>query len=322
MADKAVPEDTKTRFQNRYELRNRYLFKGHLVMETALHIGGGKATLSNSDSPVVLTPEEVPFIPGSSFKGALRSTVEKLVPSLPSAAGLSACGLPTKEEEQAPCPTARQRLLHEALRRQEQNRSRRLQGQIRESQQTDNGQEATEQEISLEKEREKLCNACKLFGSPFAAGHINVNDLYISNNAWSGSIERRDGVAIDRDSEKARDGLKYDFEVVPAQAVFDLTITLENATEQDLQLLCVGLSEFMHGFGAIGGKRSRGLGACRLEDLTVFSLDLTDPKIPESERNKRLRDFLLERELERKFHRKESGLDFLERHIKSIFGEQ
>ena len=49
--------------------------------------------------------------------------------------------------------------------------------------------------------------------------------------------ELRDGVAIDRDSEKAIDGLKYDFEVVPASAAFDLEITLENATPQDLQLI-------------------------------------------------------------------------------------
>lgn len=61
---------------NRYELRNRYMFKGILEMQTALHIGGGKITLSSSDSPVVLTPEQKPFIPGSSFKGAMRSTVE------------------------------------------------------------------------------------------------------------------------------------------------------------------------------------------------------------------------------------------------------
>src|SRR5712692_9532372 len=70
---------------NRYELRNRYVFTGKLVMLTAFHIGGevGRMATSGSDSPVVLTPEGVPFIPGSSLKGALRSTVEKLVPVLP-----------------------------------------------------------------------------------------------------------------------------------------------------------------------------------------------------------------------------------------------
>ncbi len=64
----------------RFGLSNRYLFTGKLEMQTAFHIGGGKATLSNSDSPVVLTRLMArPFIPGSSFKGALRSSVEKLV---------------------------------------------------------------------------------------------------------------------------------------------------------------------------------------------------------------------------------------------------
>ena len=69
--------------QNRYELQKPLHFRGNLVMETALHIGGGRATFSSSDSPVVLTPDQKPFIPGSSFKGALRSTVEKIVSDLP-----------------------------------------------------------------------------------------------------------------------------------------------------------------------------------------------------------------------------------------------
>src|SRR5262249_583323 len=77
----------------RYDLRNRYVLTGKLVMQTAFHIGGGRGTLSNSDSPVVLTPEGLPFIPGSSFKGSLRSTIEKLVPNLPETARLRTCGL-------------------------------------------------------------------------------------------------------------------------------------------------------------------------------------------------------------------------------------
>src|SRR5260370_33841075 len=74
-----------TEEMNRYELRNRYVFTGRLVMLTAFHIGTGdvRMTASSRDSPVVRTPEGVPFIPGSSFKGALRSTIEKLVPGLP-----------------------------------------------------------------------------------------------------------------------------------------------------------------------------------------------------------------------------------------------
>src|SRR5437588_12537489 len=81
----------------RYELRNRYVFDGKLEMRTGLHIGGGKVTLSYTDSPIVLTPECLPFIPGSSFKGTVRSTIEKMVASLPTDLALHSCGLPNKE---------------------------------------------------------------------------------------------------------------------------------------------------------------------------------------------------------------------------------
>src|SRR5437899_10871162 len=93
----------------RYELRNRYTFAGELQMKTGLHIGGGKATLSHTDSPVVLTPEGLPFIPGSSLKGVLRSTIEKFVASLPADLGLHSCGLPTEEDRSERCPTAHQK---------------------------------------------------------------------------------------------------------------------------------------------------------------------------------------------------------------------
>ena len=76
---------------------------------------------------------------------------------------------------------------------------------------------------------------------------------------------------------------------------------------QDLQLLSVGLSEFVHGFTPLGGKRSRGLGACRLEQLQVFSLELvgqdtrTGKKIDAATRKSRLSTYLLGRDIAHKF---------------------
>src|SRR2546425_34128 len=255
--------------QNRYALRNRFVFTGRLVMRTALHIGGGKVTLSSSDSPVVLTPEQKPYIPGSSFKGALRSTIEKIVPGL---LGFSSCALidlsndemkaleGNREAIKNICPTVRQSEVARR-RRDEPNKTSEIQ-----------------QEILKE-----LCDTCLLFGSPFTAARLNVNDLYMPKEEWGGVLQIRDGVAIDRDSEKAKDRLKYDFEVVPASATFDLEIMLENATKKDLQLLCVGLSEFVHGFGVIGGKRSRGLGVATLESLSVSALELLFEGVDEKE---------------------------------------
>jgi len=289
----------------RYDLRNRYVVTGKLVMQTAFHIGGGRGTLSNSDSPVVLTPEGLPFIPGSSFKGSLRSTIEKLVPNLPEAADLRTCGLldmskdkfkqlKEQHEDSKVCPTIPVR-----------------QADITQLRRDNPGNEDDIQDMVFL----QLCNTCLLFGSPYAAARISISDLYITDTEWGSVIQRRDGVAIDRDSEKAKDRLKYDFEVVPASTTFAMEITLENATPKDLQLISIGLSEFVHGFGVIGGKRSRGLGVCLLEDLKVQGLELVGDDITLKERSQRLRDYLLER----KFSREQTGEDFLNEHINKIF---
>jgi CRISPR-associated RAMP protein (TIGR02581 family) len=291
---------------NRYQLRNRYIFEGLFEMETALHIGGGTGISSSSDSPVVLTPDQQPFIPGSSFKGSLRSTVEKLVPSLPKELGFSSCALIelTDEESAAKfgqrdewpegvCPTIAQSDLSRLRRK--------FAGQRQ------------EQEI-VHNALRNLCDTCLLFGSPFAAARLSINDLYISD--WNGVIERRDGVAIDRDSEKAKDRLKYDFEVVPASARFNLKIVLENATQRDLALLCVGLSEFVHGFGAIGGKRSRGLGMGKLTGLQVSALELIGEGITPEMRSQRLRDYLVAGT-----PAPEPAEKFLREHIERLFAE-
>jgi CRISPR-associated protein Csm3 len=290
----------QTSRQNRYELRNRYLFRGKITMQTALHIGGGKVTLSNSDSPVVLTPDQKPFIPGSSFKGALRSTIEKIVPSLPKSANLFSCALIDLDDEALREQRATGRKICSTVRQDEIARERR--------------ERPGEAAAILARAADNVCSTCRLFGSPFAAARLNVNDLYMPEEEWLGVIQIRDGVAIDRDSEKARDRLKYDFEVVPASARFNLTIVLENATEQDLQLLCVGLSEFMHGFGVIGGKRSRGLGVSQLEELSVSELVLEG--VEEAERNRRLSNFLIHKQFSRE---KVPGEEFLQEHIEGIF---
>lgn len=280
----------------RYELRNRYTFDGKLEMKTGLHIGGGKATLSHTDSPVVLTPEGLPFIPGSSLKGVLRSTIEKFVASLPADLGLHSCGLPTEDDKDESCPTARQKQIFDARR------------------------DPDKAKAIMQKAREDLCHTCQLFGSPFAAGRITINDLYLINDEWSGTTQIRDGVAIDRDRETAKRGAKYDFEVVPSTTVFAMRLLIENATPEDLQLISIGLSEFVSGFGGVGGLRSRGLGACILNGLEIRYMKLTD--LDDAKRKQRLLRYLL--------HKKDStedGLDpidtqtFFDEHIKTLFKE-
>ena len=294
MTQQPVQSPTNT-VPSRFQLLNRYLFEGTLEMSAGLHIGGGRASLSHTDSPVVLTPDGLPYIPGSSFKGTLRSTIEKIASSLPPELGLRSCGLPTKENPDDLCPTAHPKKLADQR-----------------------SAPGADVEAIMEKARRDLCHTCQLFGAPIAAAHITVNDLYLFDGKWSGTTHIRDGVAIDRDSETAKNGLKYDFEVVPATTAFKMRLVLENATTEDLCLIAIGLSEFMNGFGGVGGFRSRGLGACMLTKLSIRYMDLS--KLDEAARKQRLQNYLL-----RKRDGSQDGLepyeveDFFKAYIDAFF---
>jgi CRISPR-associated RAMP protein (TIGR02581 family) len=297
----------------------RYVFTGTLVLKTGLHVGSGWTVGSPSDDPVIRTPDGRPFIPGSSFKGAFRSTVEKLAP----VAGLTTCLLDHSDPD-VECLSPQKSQLGEAFRALREHENHKL--------------PKTDEEIVSALEilghpdwagrklsgddlmtllGEHLCDTCKLFGSPYAASRITFSDLLPDEEDKHADkmIQVRDGVAIDRDSEKAVDKHKYDYEVVAPAQTFEVEILLEDPTETDLGLTCMGLSEFVGGLGYIGGNRSRGLGNCRIDDLQVYELDLTGDV---SERAQHLKKYLLGKTTEKKMDQVSDPQDFLERKITAL----
>lgn len=228
---------------SRGQLRSRYRISGRLVLDTALHIGGGREPLASTDSPIVRDGAKRPFIPGSSLKGAFRAAVERMIPNLP---GLRTCGLSDSPDA---CST-------------------KLRARLKDS------EHPAEQEL-LEILDMELCDSCKTFGSPHLASAVHFHDAPLLEETLT---QVRDGVGIDRDSERAREGIKYDFEVVPPQVGFDFSLTLESPRPADLRLIALGLEEFRQGMVPIGGIRSRGLGRCHLEGLKVQCVDFTDPQ--------------------------------------------
>jgi CRISPR-associated RAMP protein (TIGR02581 family) len=230
---------------DRSQLRARYYITGRIVLDTALHVGGrGAATIT--DSPIIRDGAGRPFIPGSSLKGAFRAAIERIVPNIP---GLHTCALSGEEDACA-----------EHLRQRTKDR------------------QFTEAEM-LALLDEILCDTCCTFGSTHLASVTLFQDAPIAG-VWRELSEIptqiRDGVGIDRDSERAREGIKFDFEVVPPQAEFDFILMLENPDERDLGLVALGLQEFINGMIPLGGIRSRGLGRCHLEDVEVKYVNLGD----------------------------------------------
>jgi CRISPR-associated RAMP protein (TIGR02581 family) len=215
----------------------RLTVDGRLRAVTAVRVGAGRAFPPvGTDLPVVRDALGAPYIPGSSLKGSLRAEIERFVRAV---RPRRACN-PTRPAERCVTPD---RLA--ALERT-----------------------AAEQPASDDALTPALlgetCWVCRLFGAPWLASRVQVADLPIDEATWGGHFQLRDGVAIDRDTETARVGLKYDYEVVPAGAEFHCRLRADTDHPPLLGMLALGVRALETGQLAIGGGRSRGLGRVQL----------------------------------------------------------
>lgn len=216
-------------------LQRLVVLEGHVETLTALHIGKGRSLDAGaaSDLPVMKDPFGLPFIPGSSLKGVLRSYAESLVRGLgspairscdPIAPNWTGCVNPadfSKEEKD---------------------------------------------KVPLDKRKwfvpEKLCDVCNLFGHPNFASRLRFADLPVDGNTWHELLlQVRDGVAIDRETGTVAGPMKYDFEVVPAGVHFKLKVAADNVDDWQLGLFFAAVDALNLGFNRLGGSTSRGLGS-------------------------------------------------------------
>lgn len=225
-------------------LDSRYVLKCTLHSDEALHVGTGVSG-TNTDAPVI-TMNGKPFLPGSSLRGVLRATAERLLDTL-------------WRDQQClsfakPIPNC------------------------------DSGVDKPEVlEQKIKDNKATFCDMCQFFGSTNLAARFKVGDA--TQTAARQPI-RRDGVGIDRDTETARDQIKYDFEVLEPGVDFSFTMQIENATLSDKAILYLLLCELKNGID-VGGKRARGLGRVRLSDVSVEYFDQA------GDSGHKLRDYLL-----------------------------
>jgi len=217
--------------------KNRLEITGKLTTITALRISAGRSSEPiGSDLPVIKDALGNPLIPGSSFKGALRSRLESFLRGI--------------------VGNNRKLVANPAIENEWSITSQEMK-QLKENYDSD---EALTREIINQTDL-----ASRLFGSPWIASKFQVRDLTVVSDTWFGQYQERDGVAIDRDTETAADGKLYDFQVVPASTQFEFRAVVENAEEWELGLLMIGLHQFETEQIPLGGGRSRGLGVVKLE---------------------------------------------------------
>jgi len=236
--------------------KNRLDITGTLTTVTALRISQGRSTEPiGSDLPVVKDALGRPLIPGSSFKGALRSRLEAFLRGIDETLAAN----PTIEAEWS--------ITNERLNGKNGIKVE-IEKQLKELYPKDNesGKQAGKRDELLTKAILAETDLASLvFGSPWISSKVQIRDLTVEADAWFGQYQERDGVAIDRDTETASDGKLYDFQVVPAGTPFEFKAVVENADDWELGLLMVGLQQFEAQQIPLGGGKSRGLGVVRLE---------------------------------------------------------
>jgi len=239
---------TYSNFKSFDVFKNRLEISGILSTVTALRIGAGRSTEPiGTDLPVIKDAIGRPLIPGSSFKGALRSRLESFLR-----------GIDPNLAEDPSVLSGSERI----------NRVNDLKEQFKD-------------DAALTAEILKQTDlAASLFGAPWFASKFQVRDLTVLPETWFGQYQERDGVAIDRDTETAADGKLYDFQVVPAGTSFEFRAIVENAEDYELGLLMIGLHQFETEQIPLGGGRSRGLGVVKLETNKIWWFDAENQPEP------------------------------------------
>lgn len=233
--------------------KNRLELTGTLTTVTALRISAGRSTEPiGSDLPVIKDALGRPLIPGSSFKGALRSRLESFLRGIVGS-DRKLVANPAINDEWS--------LTYQELSAFKKN----LNGDNQED----------ELNTFIVNNTDLISH---LFGSPWIASKFQVRDLTVLQENWFGQYQERDGVAINRDTETAADGKLYDYQVVPAGTPFEFKAVVENAEDWELGLLMIGLHQFETEQIPLGGGRSRGLGVVKLDINQMWWFDYPEKK--------------------------------------------
>lgn len=238
--------------------KNRLEISGTLNTVTALRVSAGRSLEPiGSDLPVIKDAIGRPLIPGSSFKGALRSRLESFLRGVFSDIDSN-------------------QLRHLVANPANEDEWSITASEIKEFKETYKSSDRELTDVIIQ----HTDLASLLFGSPWLSSKFQVRDLTIFDpeNNWFGQYQERDGVAIDRDTETAAEGKLYDFQVVPAGTPFGFKAIVENAEPWELGLLMVGLHQFETEQIPLGGGRSRGLGVVRLDIDKMQWVDATSPE--------------------------------------------
>lgn len=221
---------------------NRWEITGKITLVTPLRIGGGQnaGAYSLSQSPVLLsydaqTQTAQPYVPGSSLKGVLRSTMERIIRTL--------------NENKSCIAVGERRAVHNVL----CGKSDCVPCSIFGSQKSG---------ASIRVQDAHLCDDVK-FGDVLDE-RPHCATLYDSrSDPYEMQMVRQGNFKVPKTILRME-------EVVAANTSFDLNINIDNVNDRDVGLLLLALGEFNYKRCHLGGGVSRGHGFADIKDLKVI----------------------------------------------------
>ncbi|MHA1469783.1 MAG: type III CRISPR-associated RAMP protein Csx7 [Candidatus Asgardarchaeia archaeon] len=208
--------------------------KGEIVAKMPIYIGSGQSITR----PAAVDMEFIrlstvegkifPYIPGSSIKGVLRSTCERIIKSIKNPQ-IRACNIPSNS-----CiDNDKEKIIKESL--------------------------LKEPEVARKMLEENLCEVCKIFGNQVYSSHMLINDAI--GVQWSFGI--RPGIAINREYGSVEHG-PFFVEYVAPGSVFSFEILARNLEPYQLGLIAAAIQEINKGRIKVGGLKSRGFGTIEI----------------------------------------------------------
>ena len=235
--------------ENNFErFENRYLITGKMRMETPLRIGKQIAPYSISSAPVLLQYDAqqdkyLPFIPGSSLKGVLRSACERIVTTFGMGVLWTDAIFGSKE-------VGAKVRVRDAV----------------------TGQNRVDERIHCATDAKRVpkipgwdkckhhCNSSK---------HCPVSDL--KDQFYKPVIIKQSG-----NNPVPKTYPLINEENIPSTVSFTFKIEVDNAESRDIGLILLGLDEFNNRRAHIGGGISRGYGFASVEPIEVTCLSSFD----------------------------------------------
>ena len=180
---------------------SRLTLVGNFTLDTPLRIGAGSEYIA-------LDGDGKPLIPASSFRGALRATIESALRGLVNANNETRRTVTLRGPDGRVTPTIRTvKVCCDSVDKRDDDLN--YQGCL-----TKAIVARWEADPVLRPELDAAlidctCQVCRLFGTPWLAGRVHVADLPIAKESWNGSTVSRGGLSISRDTDTAIDGSLY-----------------------------------------------------------------------------------------------------------------